>query len=393
MDNNNLENVPTPNNNKNKDIEITITDNDNQSLNDKALSQLQEQYVTNDIEIKEDNNNSIPNEQIQEKYEDIKPITQVGETNNQNNNDIQEPIQNDSQTIGTIQQEKQKNPIAIIILFVVLGVFLLFMPYIIDLTNKLLGTNIDSHNGENLEIKEKDKKDENEQTNSSGIQQISKELTINIDKIEYSNFEKTDNNNKTLKFIIKNTSNNSYKFNKKVYFDFYNDQKTFINRVYLVNLKEISGGVSNNYEVNIGDDIFNNATNIQVVLRTDDDYPNISLTNNQLACSNLEGTLIYTFNENKLVNIKDTYTYKKGSDLVKYNEDLLSYSSRINNLNNQDGVTAVLTETDNGFITNISIDYENADYTKLSSNSNYYIKDTESKVISFEMNAKGYICR
>ena len=122
-------------------------------------------------------------------------------------------------------------------------------------------------------------------------------------------------------------------------------------------------------------------------------YRVADLKDNQLTCSNNDDTLVYSFENNRLTSIRDMFTYTKGVDLEEYSSDLLSYKSRMNALNQYDGITAVLTESESGFITSILIDYQNADYANISSNKNYYVKDTYARVISFEMSAKNYTCR
>ena len=69
------------------------------------------------------------------------------------------------------------------------------------------------------------------------------------------------------------------------------------------------------------------------------------------------------------------------------------YQSRVNTMNST-GVTSVLTNNETGFIVTSSIDYNNgAVFNTLAYNTNYYEANTYAKVIGFEMNAKGYICR
>ena len=407
--NEDLNNIPTPSIPKEQSgVDITITDNNNNNnsvinssdLNNQALSHLQNLIDTMEHPVVSENNNTnevkTPEPDINIE-ENIPTPNNTQEVKNQLPQSNSEPLQNQAQVIGTLEKDKQKFPVSIVVLFVVLMIFLIFMPNIIDLTNKIFGTNIDSHSGEKLDINP-DKKEDNTEVTSTNIAKISSETVLKLNNIEFSNISKATDEidgvkTNVIKFSVKNTANTLYKFDKKVYLDFYNDSNTFINRLYIETLKEISGGVTNNYSIKISDDINNSATNLNIVLRVDDDYPSVNVSNNQLVCSTSTEAFIYTFNENKLINIKDTYTYTKGSDSLKYNNDLLSYSSRINNLNNQEGVTAVITETDTGFITNIAIDYSTADYSKLSSNTNYYMKDTEAKVISFEMISKGYDCR
>ena len=295
-------------------------------------------------------------------------------------------------TIGTIKPDKQKSPIAMIVLFGALFLFMIFMPEVLNYVNNKFGTNFNSHSGERIEEIYEDNQDESQKIT---MYDFNDKTEIALDKISIQSFSKIiENEEYKLSFTIKNSGTQLYEFKKKLFFEFYDANKTFVGRAYLENISQITGGVTNSYKITINKDIYDNAQKIELVQRTNDDYNQIQLVGNQLTCTNNKYNLVYTFDENqRLTYIKDMYTYTKTDDVVAYTSDLISYKSKINNLDNMDGVTAVLTETDTGFITTIAIDYSQADYSRLSSDTNYYKKDTYARVISFEMNAKGYNCR
>ena len=305
-----------------------------------------------------------------------------------------------SQTIGTIKPDKQKSPIAMLVLFGALILFILFMPTAISLVNKYFGTNF---NVDSLNNVQNDDSNDNKNNNNNNKQNDKQEIkmydlkedtVIQIGKIDLSGFKKDNTDCLSLLFYIKNNGTVLYKFDKKLYLEYYDNNNTFVGRSYLENVKEITGGITNNYNIDISNDIFSKATKVELVQRTEDDYPSVNLENNRLTCSNDDNDIVYTFNNtSKLIGIKDKYTYTKNGDDLKYSDDLITYKTKVAKLDIIEGVTAVLNETDSGFITNIVIDYQSADYSKLSSNTNYYVKDTYAKVISFEMNAKGYTCR
>ena len=64
----------------------------------------------------------------------------------------------------------------------------------------------------------------------------------------------------------------------------------------------------------------------------------------------------------------------------------------INKLDNINGVTAVLTEDETGYLTTININYETAQYSELTYKNKYYDKDTLSKIIDFDLKSSGYSC-
>lgn len=317
----------------------------------------------------------------------------------QKNNEVSSTIpsvdlsQNSAQTIGTLKPDKQKSPIAMIVLFGLLILFIMFMPTAISLFNKYFGTNLNV-NPINTPTSNSEVNNNNNEKQDIRMYPLSKDTVITLDKIEFSGFNKDNANGYLLSFSVKNTGTVLYSFEKKLYLEYYDDNNTFVGRSYLEMIKEVSGGVTNNYNIDISEEIYNKATKLEIIERTEDDYPNVNLSNNQLTCENNTNNIVYTFKTDmKLTSIKDMFTYKKGSDLIEYNNDLLSYKTKMSNLDMQNGVTAILTENESGFITTVAIDYSIADNFKSTTNNDYYNKDTDAKVISFEMNAKGYTCR
>ena len=296
-----------------------------------------------------------------------------------------------AQTIGTVQPDKQKSPIAMLVLFGFLVSFMVFMPEVLNFVNKTFGTNLETHTGVNIP----DVVEQETETQKVTMFDFNDDTVITLDKISFQSFVKSiEDEDYKLSFTIKNSGTQLYDFKKKLYFEFYNESSTFIGRAYLENVKEITGGITNNYKVTINQQIYDSAKKIELVQRTDDDYPSVELVSNQLTCTNNKYNLVYTFDSNqRLTYIKDMYTYIKPDDVVAYSTDLISYKSKIDNLDRKDGVTAVLAENETGFVTTIAIDYAQANYNELSSDTNYYKKETYARVIKFEMSAKGYTCR
>ncbi len=296
-----------------------------------------------------------------------------------------------AQTIGTVKPDKQKSPIAMIVLFGILLAFMIFMPEVLNYVNKTFGTNLQTHSG----VKIPEVVDQEDKPQEITMYDLNDDTVITLDKISFQTFVKSiEDTDYKLSFTIKNSGTQLYSFSKKLYFEFYDNSKTFLGRSYLENVKDVTGGVSNHYQVDINKDIYDKATKIELVQRTDDDYPAVELTSNLLTCTNSKYNIVYSFDTNqRLSSIKDMYTYTKPDDIVAYSTDLVSYKAKIDNLDRLDGVTAVLAENETGFITTIAIDYKQADYSQLSSDTKYYQKDTYARIIKFEMSAKGYNCR
>ncbi|MBR1416524.1 MAG: hypothetical protein IJ572_01745 [Bacilli bacterium] len=306
------------------------------------------------------------------------------------------PVQSVATTIGTIKPDKQKSPLSMVFLFGLLVIFVLFMPQILTFVNEQFNLKLETHTGAEFNDNTSTKtptQEEDKSVNDNKMYDLLSTTSIDIDKISFGGFNKGLVAPYQLSFYVKNNGSVPYKFEKKVYFDYYDDSNTLVGSSYLESIKEISGGVQTTFLVDINDNIYLKATKLKIVERTEDDYPTINLKANSLTCTRSNRVYDYTFDNNqKLLTIKDSYTYTKTEDDLKYNTDLVSYKASMSNLDAIDGVTAVLTETDTGFITTVLIDYSVADYQKISSNNNYYIKDTLAKTIKYEISAKGYIC-
>ena len=396
------ENNPNTINNDNQDIQIVSNELE-------SISKTIDNTPTNQIN---DNNQSV-NSNVQPNVQPSNTLSQeeitgikvpVQEENTVNQESVQENVNvisnsvnvdagfnSDATTIGTVKPDKQKSPIAMIFLFGILILFIMFMPNVLELANEYFGTNFAINDGAEANNNEEQKEEETPKVDET-YYTIDSSSTIKLDRVEITNFVK-DNAGK-LNFVIKNTGTVMYKTDKKVYLDFYDDSNTIIGRRYLDTFKEISGGISNNYSLDILGDIENSATKLRLVLRSDDDYPSVTLTNNQLVCEKDNDSITYYFDTNRLTRIYESFTYDRTYvDDVTYSNDLLMYQSRVNNMNST-GITSVLTNNETGFIVTTSIDYNNgAVYSSLVYNTNYYEANTYAKVVSFEMNAKGYICR
>ena len=310
-----------------------------------------------------------------------------------------------AQTIGKIKPDKQKSPIAMLILFGILIAFILYMPeavrliseYMPDQVQKieeLFGIDETMLNGVNSDIYggEDEPKEEENNTNTLKLLDLTNTLEIKLNDLSITNLNKTVNNgNYYINFNIKNNKTTAYTFSKKLYLDFYNSKDVFINRS-LVDITSIDPSSTVESYALISKDVYDNGTKIIAVLRNGDDYPSVTIQDNMLTCKNDTRTIIYGFKDNKLISINDTQTNQKIADLSTYASVLTEKKKEIGEMDAIPGVTAVLTEDETGYVTTISLNYTTAEYSKLTYKEDYYDKDTKPKVISFELVSKGYTC-
>ena len=314
-----------------------------------------------------------------------------------------------SQTIGTIKPDKQKSPMAMLVLFGVLILFILFMPEAVKKFNEYFGTDFNVQDG--IYIQDNNdtnttnnntnnntnntNKNTNTNTNSNSnlkLYSLSETLTINVDKLVLSNFKKSSiNNNYYIEYTIKNTDSTDYTFTRKLYLDFYNASDALIDRI-IVDSNEVSASSTIQVSSIISKDVYDNGVKVEALFRSGEDYPKTTLTNNTLTCIKDNRTLLFNFKDNKLTDLSDTVNYLKGTDLNTYTNQLMNSKNIINNMDLLDGVNAIITESDTGFITKITVNYNTANYDTLTYKEDYYQKDTLDSTISFELKAKNYTC-
>jgi hypothetical protein len=307
-------------------------------------------------------------------------------------------LKKEAATIGTVKPDKQKSPFAMLFLFIILILIIMFMPQINTLVDTYIMPYITGVPAKTTTTSQSASTTTDDTTktttDTTKFYDLNNQTTVTLDKLTINNISKANTNNLyTITLTIKNTDTNAYTFSKKLYLELYDQDSTFLSRA----LFDYQSSIASNNEVNvtgyISADTYNKATKFEVVLRTADDYPEVSLAGDNLTCSTTNSNIMYTFKENKLTKITDSYTYVKGTDLTTYNTDLITYKQNISKMDALTGVTGVLTETTNGFITTTIIDYTDAKYSELTTKTNYYDKDTLAKVISFEMASKNYTCK
>lgn len=135
----------------------------------------------------------------------------------------------------------------------------------------------------------------------------------------------------------------------------------------------------------------------KVVDMKEEDYPAVTLSTDEsgigsLTCTKDNQTLEYTFKNNYLINVKDT---------VKVNFTDNSQNEYLNAKKLYDeksillGDVATVSEISDGFVFNANINLEAPDYKypdKLN-DYNYFVLDTQVKVIDYTLKGKGFDCK
>ncbi len=115
----------------------------------------------------------------------------------------------------------------------------------------------------------------------------------------------------------------------------------------------------------------------------------VNNNSNILTCIYRNYEYIYTFdNENNLMKIENNYTYSNENESI-YNDTLLNYKIKSNNVNSLGGKSTIVT-SDNNFKYTAIIDND-ANFRDI--DINYYQLNTKYDIISSELIKKGFDCK
>lgn len=321
------------------------------------------------------------------------------------NNGPEMPKLNGDETIGMMKKDTQKSPVAILILFValILSVFLIpqITPYFSDVLKMFHiddNSSIYDNNRKDNPIEDNTNKDQNDNNLNNDETKITyydlkEDTEITFGDLKISNFLKTiEGNNFYLSYKILNNGETSYSFrNHKIYFDFYNDSKTYLGRI-LIDMDTLASKEETTLKSPISEPEYNQAISFEVLERTSADYQSVTLKNNKLTCTNSNHTIVYTFNSNNLVGLDDTFDYTFITNDDAYAKYSLDTQNTVNELNKAVGVSAGFVNKENGFIKTVRIDYSatEEDFTKY--DRLYYPKNEKASAINYELESIGYKC-
>lgn len=112
-------------------------------------------------------------------------------------------------------------------------------------------------------------------------------------------------------------------------------------------------------------------------------------TDKVLTCIYRSYSYEYTFVDDKLVKIYNTYSFNSEDPSI-YNDTLKTYQERSNNINNLGGNSKIITLENNTFMFESTIDKE-IDLTSI--DSNYFALNTNYDTINNELTNKGFDCK
>lgn len=323
------------------------------------------------------------------------------------NQDIAMPKLNSDETVGTMKKDTQKSPVAMLILFACLIIGIFLIPYITPyLSNVLKIFGIDDNSSIYGDGKYDDSSDTNTKDNDTNKDNNSNTDTkvttyydildttsITFNKLTITNLTKTEENgNFYLNYKITNNDTASYNFKEhKIYFDLYNDSKTYIGRV-LIDTDTLNSKEEITLKSILNNNEYTAATKLEVLERTTADYQSVTLKNNKLTCTGNNHSTIYTFTSNKLTGIDDTYNYTFIVNDDTYASYALNVQNTVNDLNKITGISAGFVNTQTGFTKTTKINYSETSENLTKYDRIYYEKDIAASTVKYELESIGYKC-
>ena len=322
------------------------------------------------------------------------------------NEDFSMPKLNTDETVGMMKKDTQKSPAAMLILFacLIIGIFVIpyITPYLSDVL-KIFGIDDNSSiYGDGKDTPSNTNKDNNVNKDNTNKDNDSKETTyydildttaITFNKLTITNLTKTEENGVFyLNYKITNNDTTSYNFKEhKIYFDLYNDAKTYIGRV-LIDTDTLNSKEEITLKSILNENEYTAATKLEVLERTTADYQSVSLKNNKLTCNGNNHSTIYTFTSNKLTGIDDTYNYTFVVNDEAYAQYALNVQNTVNDLNKITGVSAGFVNTQTGFTKTMKINYSETSENLTKYDRIYYEKDATASTVKYELESIGYKC-
>lgn len=323
------------------------------------------------------------------------------------NQDIAMPKLNSDETVGTMKKDTQKSPVAMLILFacLIIGIFVIpyITPYLSDVL-KIFGIDDNSYiygdgkydDSSDTNTKDNDtNKDNNSNTDTkvTTYYDILDTTSITFNKLTITNLTKTEENgNFYLNYKITNNDTTSYNFKEhKIYFDLYNDSKTYIGRV-LIDTDSLNSKEEITLKSILNNNEYTTATKLEVLERTTADYQSVTLKNNKLTCTGNNHSTIYTFTSNKLTGIDDTYNYTFIVNDDTYASYALNVQNTVNDLNKITGISAGFVNTQTGFTKTTKINYSETSENLTKYDRIYYEKDVAASTVKYELESIGYKC-
>lgn len=293
-------------------------------------------------------------------------------------------------TLAVKEDKKKASIFGIVWIVLIFGIFILgviYLPDIASFVNNYFNPDVVTPSGGN-----NNKNNGNDDVNSDDekIKEyvISDNLEITFDSFKINNIKKENNK---ISMDIVNTSNEILDLSKDNYFiNMYSEGKKLLKRVML---GDVIVSVGSTYTVSY--DIDENVYMLSVYNLSKKDYPAYVVTSDEsnmgtLTCTKEYEKIDYLTNNNKVYAIN--LLNEVSSSDTNFNTLYATYQAMKNTYDNVEGISSSL-DVINNVLTFRSIINLNVVLDGSINLKSYYPKDTDAKVIYFEMTSMGYTCK
>lgn len=290
-----------------------------------------------------------------------------------------------------IKEDKRKASIfGIVWIVLIFGIFILgviYLPDIASFVNNYFNPDVVTPSGGNNN-KNNDSDDVNNDDEKIKEYVISDNLEITFDNFKINNIVVESNK---ISFDIVNTSNEILDLSEYNYFvNMYSESKKLLKRVML---GDVIVSVGNTYTVSY--DVDENVYMLSIYNLSKEDYPAYVVETDEsnmgtLTCTKEYEKIDYLVNNNKVYAI-NLLNEVSNSD-ANFNTLYATYQAMKNTYDSIEGISSSL-DIINNVLTFRSIINLNVVLDGSINLKSYYPKDTDAKVIYFEMTSMGYTCK
>lgn len=293
-------------------------------------------------------------------------------------------------TLAVKEDKKKASIFGIVWIVLIFGIFILgviYLPDIASFVNNYFNPDVVTPSGGN-----NNKNNGNDDVNSDDekIKEyvISDNLEITFDSFKINNVKKV---NSKISMDIVNTSNEILDLSKDNYFiNMYSEGKKLLKRVML---GDVIVSVGSTYTVSY--DVDENVYMLSVYNLSKKDYPAYVVTSDEsnmgtLTCTKEYEKIDYLTNNNKVYAIN--LLNEVSSSDTNFNTLYATYQAMKNTYDSVEGISSSL-DVINNVLTFRSIINLNVVLDGSINLKSYYPKDTDAKVIYFEMTSMGYTCK
>lgn len=334
-------------------------------------------------------NKELNNENIQNNVEQVQPVEAAPEQVPVQ--EVQQPRQQSAfngneEVLYTLEEEKEKNPIFILFVFVGLIAMVFILPLISKrIEFKVFQPTVETPGGT---TEEKDDYYYFEKASTRA----------KIGTLELTNFVKSHENNEyKVSFTLNNVGEKSYDFSKKYYIVMYEGNK-IIYRALIHSYEGLGALSATTLSLHISKLAFDNSNRFKLVEIQPATYPAVKTINEDgdydvLICTYNYNQIKYYFKNEELHKIYDEYEEPKLNNIL-YEEHKTQYETSSNKYKQIKDLSSIFIETEEDFRMINEVNLKNiSDVTMTQLRTYRFFKFKENiKTVSFEMEAQGYNC-